>query len=73
MEQKEDNTKGKISATRKPHIVMKTKGNNNKILEAAKKTKEDILHSEHNNQNEGRHLIRNRRPKHTHKKSSSNH
>ena len=29
---------------------MKTKGNNNKILEA----KTDILHSEHNNQNEGR-------------------
>ena len=39
MEQKQDNTKEEISATRKPHIVMKTKGNNNKILEAAKKQK----------------------------------
>ena len=52
--------KREISATRKPHTVMTTKGNNNKILEA----KTDILHSEHNNQNEGRQHIRNRRTKH---------
>ena len=66
MEQKQHNIKAEILVTRKPHVVMETKGNNNKILEAKNQK------SEHNNKNEGRQLIRNRRTKHR-KTASSNH
>lgn len=41
MEQKQPNIKAEILVTRKPHVVMETKGNNNKISEAKNQKRTD--------------------------------